>query len=131
MSPRSQNDAKYWVEQAIAFYKACGKRIALAEFNNPNGQFVEDELYVFVLSPKGTMLAHGLNERFVGEEFIDVKDSDGKTHIKEIVDTANAKRSGWVQYKWFHPGLRRVLPKTTYFEMIDDLIICSAVYKVD
>ena len=67
----------------------------------------------------------------MGEEFINIKDSGGKTHIKEIVDTANAKRSGWVEYKWFHPGLRRVLPKTTYFEKVDDLSICSAVYKVD
>ena len=129
MSPRPEIDAKYWVEQAIAFYRACGRKIALAEFNNPYGQFVQDELYIFVLSPTGTMLAHGVNEEFVGEDFIDLKDSDGKFFIREIVDTANDEGSGWVEYRWYHPVSKQVLPKTVYFEKVDDLIICSGIYK--
>ena len=128
MIPRSQNDAKYWVEQAKNFYKSSGKRIALAEFSNPNGMFIQDELYIYVLSSKGTMLAHGVNEKFVGEEFLGLTDSDGKFFIREIVDTANAKGSGWVEYKWYHPVTKEWLPKVAYFEKVDELIICSAVY---
>lgn len=129
MSARSKDEAKAWVEQAIAFYKASGKRIALAAFTDPAGMFVKDEMYIYVLNPKGTMLAHGVNEKFVGEEFIDLKDSDGKPFIKEIVDTANTKGSGWVEYKWYHPVTKKWAPKIAYFEKVDDLIICSAVYK--
>ncbi len=128
MSPRIQHHALVWVEKAKSFYNHSGKRIALAEFTNPKGLFVEDELYIFVLSNKGTMLAHGINEKYVGEDFIDLKDDDGKPFIKEIVDKANAKGSGWVSYKWYHPITRKVLPKTVYFEKVDDLIICSGVY---
>jgi len=128
MSPRSQNDAKVWVEKAIAFYKASGKRIALAEFTNPTGPFVGDELYVFVLSDKGTMLAHGINEKYVGEEFIDIKDADSKHFIKEILDAANTKGSGWVTYKWYHPITRKVLPKNVYCQKFDGLIFCSGIY---
>ncbi len=128
MTTRTREDAKNWVDKAIAFYNRSGKRIALAEFSNPKGQFVDDELYIFVLNPKGTMLAHGVNERFVGEEFIDLKDSDGKSFIEEIVDVGNNEGSGWVEYKWHHPLNRRILPKTVYFEKVDDLIICSGVY---
>ena len=129
MSSRAQDDAKAWVNRAVAFYKASGKRIALAEFTNPKGPFVKDEMYVYVLNPKGTMLAHGVNEKFVGEEFLGLTDSDGKFFIREIVDTANAKGSGWVEYKWYHPVTNEWLPKVAYFEKVDDLIICSAVYK--
>jgi cytochrome c len=129
MSPRTQNDAKAWVDKAVAFYKASGKRIALAEFTNPKGPFVQDELYVYVLSLKGTMLAHGVNEKYVGERFLDLTDSDGKFFIREIVDAANAKGSGWVEYKWYHPVTKEWVPKLAYFEKVDDLIICSAVYK--
>jgi cytochrome c len=129
MSPRSKNEAKKWVEQAVAFYKFSGKRIALAAFTDLAGMFVKDEMYIYVLSPKGTMLAHGVNEKFVGEEFIDLMDSDGKPFMKEIVDTANAKGSGWVEYKWYQPVARRVLPKVVYFDKVDDLIICSGVYE--
>ena len=129
MSPRTQDDAKGWVEEAKGFYASSGKRIALAEFSNPKGMFVKDELYIFVLNQKGTMLAHGVNQKFVGELFIDIKDSDGKLFIKEIVDTANAKGSGWVEYKWYHPITKQVLPKSVYFAKLADLIICCGVYK--
>ncbi|MCX5846281.1 MAG: cache domain-containing protein [Deltaproteobacteria bacterium] len=129
MSKRNVQDAKQWVEKAVAFYKASGKRIALAEYTNPNGQFVLDEMYIYALNPRGTMLAHGVNENFVGEEFIDIKDYDGKIFIKEIVDIANKEGSGWVTYKWYNPVTKEVLPKNVYFRKVEDLIICSGVYE--
>ena len=125
---RSKSDAIRMVEKAKNFYKNSGKRIAFAEFTNPNGAFVEDEMYIFVLNGKGTMLAHGVNEKFVGEEFMDLMDSDKKLFIKEIVDTVNSKCSGWVEYKWFEAVTRKWLPKTVYFEKVDDVIICSGFY---
>jgi len=129
MSSRSKNDAKKWVEQAIAFYKVSGKRIALAAFTDVSGMFVKDEMYIYVLNPHGTMLAHGVNEKFVGEDFIDLKDSDGKPFIKEIVETANTTGNGWVEYKWYNPATREWRPKMAYFERIDNLIICAGVYR--
>jgi len=129
MSNRDEEDAKRWVDKAVDFYKASGKRIALAEYTNPNGQFVQDEMYLYALNPRGTMLAHGVNEKFVGEEFIDIKDYDGKRFIREIVDVANSTGSGWVEYKWYNPVTKEVLPKMVYFKKVDDLIICSGVYK--
>ncbi len=129
MSPRQQIDAKEWVKHAVAFYKSAGKRIALAAFTDPHGMFVQAELYIYVLNSKGTMMAHGVNEKFVGEDFIELMDSDGKKFIREIVETANANASGWVNYKWYHPVTRQWLPKAAYFEKVDDLIIVSAVYK--
>jgi cytochrome c len=128
MSKRSKEDAKRWVEKAAAFYKTSGKRIALAEYTNPSGQFVQDEMYIYVLNPRGTMLAHGVNERFVGEDFSELKDADGKSFIREILDTANSEGSGWVTYKWYNPVTKEVWPKTTYFRKVDDLVICSGVY---
>ena len=129
MSLRSKNEGKKLVEQAIAFYKFSGKRIALAAFTDLAGMFVKGEMYIYVLSPTGTMLAHGVNEKFVGEDFIDLMDSDGKHFIKEIVDTANAKGSGWVEYKWYNPATKDWRPKIVYFEKVDNLIICTGVYE--
>jgi cytochrome c len=128
MRPKKMEKARGWVDEAKQFYIIAGKRIAFAEFTNPNGMFSEGEMYVFVLNSKGTMLAHGVNERFVGEVFLDLKDADGKYFIKEIVDTANAAGHGWVDYKWYHPKTKQVLTKIVYFEKVDDLIICSGAY---
>lgn len=131
MLRRFKEDAEEWVERAIIYYKNSGKEIALAEYSNPTGQFVQGELYIFVLNPKGTMLAHGVNERFVGQEFADLKDIDGKSFIKEMLNTANAEGSGWVKYKWNHPTIKVVLPKTVFFKKVDDLIICSGIYELE
>jgi cytochrome c len=129
MSKQVTEDAKGLVKKAIAFYKATGKRIALSEYSNPEGMFVQDEMYIYVLNPRGTILAHGFNEKFVGEDFIDVKDYDGKYFVKKIVNTANTEGCGWVEYKWYHRITGQVLPKAVYFEKVDDLIICSSDYK--
>ena len=131
MYERPEEYAKYWVGQAIDFYKLVGKDVALAEFSNSNGMFVQGDLYVFVLSPAGIMLAHGVNDKFVGLNFLGVKDSDGKAFNKEIVDNAKSQTSGWVEYKWYHPRRNKVLPKLAFFQKENDLIFCSAVYSYE
>ena len=129
MYRRSQEEAKEWVQKALAFYKKAGKAIAMAEFTNPKGPFIEGEMYVFVLNLKGTMLAHGVNEKYIGQDFIDVKDSDGRSFIREIVEVGNTKGSGFVDYKWYNPVTKEDLVKHVYFEKVDDVLICSGVYK--
>jgi len=129
MYRRSQEEAKAWVQKALAFYKKAGKAIAMAEFTNPKGPFIEGDMYVFVLNLKGTMLAHGVNEKYIGQDFIDVKDSDGRSFIREIVEVGNTKGSGFVDYKWYNPVTKEDLVKHVYFEKVDDVLICSGVYK--
>jgi signal transduction histidine kinase len=130
MLEKSKEKAKEWVANAITFYKASGKEIALAEFTNPNGPFVKDEMYIFVLDSQGNMVAHGVNEKYADKSFLDLKDSTGKSFIREIVDGANTKGSGWVDYQWYNPVTKQTKPKSLYFEKIDDLIICSGIYIV-
>ena len=126
---RQPKEVMELVEQALAFYQASGKDIALAEYATPKGRFAQQQLYVFALDLEGIMLAHGINERFAGKNFLEVKDSAGKLFIKEILDIAKTQGSGWVEYKWYHPVTRRELPKSVYFKKIDDTIICSGLYK--
>ena len=123
------NEPKRWVDEAIAFCKATGKEIALAEFSNPYGRFAEGEHYVYVLDTSGTMLAHPVNEDFVGKDFYRVQDPEGKSFVKEIVDTANNGGFGWVEYKWFDPVTKTDQPKTVYFEKFDNMIFCSGIYR--
>jgi len=130
MDPMTCESARGWVDEAKTFYLQVGKRIALAEFTNSCGMFSEGELYIFVLNFKGIMLAHGVNEKFVGEDFTDIKDFDGKHFIKEIIDTALEKGSGCVEYKWYHPKTKQILPKVVYFEKVENVIICGGAYDV-
>ncbi|MGA2938979.1 MAG: cache domain-containing protein [Syntrophobacteraceae bacterium] len=128
-SKRTRRDAMNWVSRAVDFYNAAGKGISLAEFTNPKGEFVDGEMYIFALDTKGTMVAHGANRSFVGTQWIEVKDPDGKPFVKEILDAAHQKGNGWVEYSWYDPEIKETLPKAVYFEKVDDVIICSGVYK--
>jgi len=128
MLEKSKQKAKEWVENAIAFYRNSGKEIALAEFTNPKGPFVKDEMYIFVLDSKGYMIAHGVNQKYADKNFIDLKDSKGKNFVQEIVEGANTKGKGWVEYQWYNPVTKATKPKTLYYEKVDDLIICSGIY---
>ena len=130
MLVRSKQKAKEWVANAAEFYRNSGREIALAEFTNPNGPFVKDEMYIFVLDTQGNMVAHGVNEKYADMNFINLKDSTGKSFIREIVNAANAEGSGWVDYQWYNPVTKETKPKSLYFEKIDDLIICSGIYIV-
>jgi cytochrome c len=89
MFERSQKEEKEWVAKAITFYTNSGKEIALAEFTNQKGPFIQDEMYIFVLNTEGNMVAHGVNEKYMGQNFIGLKDSEGKKFIREIIDDAN------------------------------------------
>jgi cytochrome c len=129
MASKQQKKVVDWVERAKAFYAATGKEIALAEFTNPRGQFVQAQQYIFVLDLNGLMLAHGMNQLFVGKNFTGVKDINGKTFVRDIIDTAREKVSGWIEYTWANPVTKKSLPKTLYFEKVDDIIICCGTYK--
>lgn len=123
------DDAKRLVEKAIAFYKANDKGTALAEFSDPQGRFAKGEQYVFVLDSTGVMVAHGVNEKYVGKDFYRTMDSDGKRFIKDIIDAANSNGHGWVEYKWLDPVTKTEQPKTVYFEKANGVIICSGIYQ--
>ncbi len=123
------DEGKRWVERAIAFYEATGKTITLAEFSNPRGPFVVGEQYIYVLDIDGTMLAHPINAKYMGQDFYSVQDADGKSFIKDIVVAANAKRCGWVSNKWFDPVTNIEQDKMVYFEKVDNMIFCSGAYR--
>ncbi|MBN2687516.1 MAG: cache domain-containing protein [Deltaproteobacteria bacterium] len=130
MYGRSGEEAKEWVQKAISFYKTAGKAVALAEVTNPKGPFTQGDMYVFVLNTKGTMLAHGKNEKYIGVDFSEVKDTDGRAFVREIIDVAGKKGSGFVDYKWFDGTTKEDLAKHLYFEKVDDLIFCSGIYEL-
>lgn len=124
-----QQEAKALVEAAAAFLKANGKEAALAEFNKPGGQFDKGDLYVFAYDLTATIVAHPKNQKLVGKNLMEVPDTDGKFFRKEIVKTAQASGTGWVDYKYLNPESKKVEAKTTFLQKAGDLVLCCGTYK--
>jgi len=124
-----REDAKALVKRAAAYVKYQGKEKALAEISTPKGMFDKGELYVFAYDLQGVMLAHPKNATLIGQNLMNVPDTEGKLFRKEIVERAKSEGSGWVDYVYLNPETNKQEHKTTYFQKVGDIILCCGVYK--
>jgi len=125
----TQDEAKALVEKAVALIKSEGQEKAFDAFNDPKGEFVKKDLYIFVLNMEGTVLAHGANSGLIGKNLMELKDADKKPFIEEMIEKAKQSPEGWVDYKWTNPVTNTVQQKSTYYQKIEDILVCCGVYK--
>lgn len=125
----SREEAVELVHRAIAFYEANGKDKTFAEINNRSRQFIDRDLYVYIIDIDGMTMAHGANERLIGRDMSIMKDADGKLFARELIALMKANGSGWVDYKWPNPVTRKIESKTTYIELFDGYGFAVGVYR--
>jgi cytochrome c len=125
----TKEEAQAMVKKAVDYYKTNGKDKAFAEINNKKGQFVKDDLYIFVYDMNGVCVAHGFNDKQIGKNLLETKDPDGKFYVKERVAIAKSKGSGWQDYKYTNPTTFKPENKTAYIEKIDNYIFGCGAYK--
>ncbi len=122
-------EAEAMVKKAVDYVKANGAEKAYAEFSNPTGSFKDRDLYVVVYDLTGKCLAHGSNAKLVGKDLMDATDADGKAYVKERVELAKAKGTFWQDYKFADPVTKKISPKSTYCEKVNDTAVCAGIYK--
>ncbi|HEY3275762.1 MAG TPA: cache domain-containing protein [Syntrophorhabdaceae bacterium] len=125
----SVEDAKAMAEKAAAFWKANGKDKAIAEFNNSKGQFVKGDLYIVAHDFRGMVLAHGVNATLVGKNLYEQKDPNGGRYfVKEEIEIAKTKGSGWITYSWANPATKSMQAKKSWVQRIqgeDAFVLCG------
>lgn len=121
--------AQAMVERAASLLAANGREEAFKAFDNANGEFVEGDLYVFVLDSSGTTVSHGTNPALIGKNLSKVKDADGKLFIAEILNVANSAGSGWVDYKWPNPTTKKIDAKSSFVKKVGEFVVGVGVYK--
>lgn len=126
----TQEEVLSMIEKVQGYWKANGKEKTLAEINNPKGQFVKGELYVYAMDFNGVMLAHGANQKLVGKDLIDLKDPNGLFLSKVMIEAAK-KGGTWVDYTWVNPATKKVQPKTSFCKKIDGetIYIAAGIWK--
>ncbi len=125
----TSDEAVAMVKKAITHLKANGLDKTVTEVSNPQGQFVNGDLYVVIDDLAGTVLAHGTNPRLIGKVTIDMKDADGKLFVREMVETAKSKGHGWVDYRWLNPSTKQIESKSAYLERVGDVFVLCGIYK--
>lgn len=107
-------EAQAMAEKAIAHIKQVGNEKAFADFTAKDAGWQSKDLYVFALKFDGYVVGHGANKALVGKSLYEIKDPSGKSFIKEFIEVAKNKGSGWVEYHFADPQTKRNLPKSSY-----------------
>jgi cytochrome c len=105
------------VNDAAALVNKDGKA-AFAEFRKNKSEWFHGDTYLFAYDMKANVL---LNPAFPEREGTNVtgqKDKRGKLFHQAIIDTAETKGSGWVDYWFPKPGQTEPAHKWTYVRRV-------------
>ena len=91
------------VKDAIGQIEKTGEA-ALRLFHDPTGPFIAKDAYIFVYDTNGVNLALPAFPNLEGRNLLDLKDTQGKQLIREMLKVVQTSGSGWVDYMWPKPG---------------------------
>jgi polar amino acid transport system substrate-binding protein len=118
--PQVRNSLKSFVREAISYASTNGKDAAITEFNDQNGTFVRDNLYVYALDYNGTALALPYQPELIGKDLSGLQDSYGVNYIRVKIFLAQ-QGGGFVFYHYYNPAHNMTLePKMSYVQKVDD-----------
>lgn len=127
-SAADEAKAQQMLAKAVAYYKEKGD-LALATFSR-QGEFIDGELYVVVLSTEGVMLASGgPSSILIDRNIADLQDADGKMFVREELELAAREGRGKVEYRWMNRVDRKIERKVAFIEKVGDKIISVGFYE--
>ncbi|MEM5786747.1 MAG: cache domain-containing protein [Syntrophobacteraceae bacterium] len=121
------------VEKAAALVQKDGKN-AFSKFKGKDSEFIFAGTYIWIHDGSGTMMMHPIKYKMEGQNYIDLKDTNGKLFFTSMNEIAKAKGSGWVDYMWPKPGEKSLSQKVSYVKLVkvggEDLILGCGVYDM-
>ncbi len=103
------------VDKAATLTESKGKT-AFSEFKKKGSEWLRGDNYVFIADMNGVILMHPANPELETKSILDLKDANGKAFMREFVETAKTKGSGWVEYMWPKPGEKTPSKKLSYIK---------------
>ena len=124
----TREDVVSMVDRAVKLVSESGSRDAFRQFMEPGGGYIEGDLYVFVLDRYGTILANGASPGSIGNNVLQVQDSNGFYFVKSMLRQAFTRGQGWVDYIWVSPCTGKPALKSTYFQKAGQFVIGVGLY---
>lgn len=101
------------VTDAVAQLEREGEP-AFRRFRDPAERFRAKDAYVFVLTMDGVELVNPAFPNLEGRGLLDLRDTEGKALVREMLRTVRDSAAGWVDYMWPRPGEGVSTRKSTY-----------------
>lgn len=114
-------------KEAAKFMNEKGLYPTVFEINKSDGKFVSKNTYVFLVDLEGHLLAHPINQKYIGMDMTGNKDSNGKLFVQDYIALAKAKGEGWTEY--MYPTPEELKKPTPFAEKIKSKKV-SYVYRI-
>ncbi len=117
-----KKECKSKCEAAAAMINTRGMAEAVCEINNPTGQFVNGEIYVYMMNMDAVMMAHPLAPSLIGKNLsgLVLKDIHGQEQPMMLVNFVKKQGAGWLSYMWPKPGASKPSEKICYLLKVPD-----------
>lgn len=125
----TKEEASTLFNKAVSELQNSGSETAMARFNDKDGGFQINDLYVFALDAEGNYLASGANAKLVGTPFKGTVDAAGHSLYDMMIGAlANEGKSGSISYEWLNRQTNQLEKKTSYLKEVDSVIIGVGYY---
>ena len=105
-------------------------KTAFAEISDPEGRFIDRDLFVAVYDQREKVIAHGLNHQLsVVGKVSGLKDARGRRLIPEFLGFMRTRKDGWYDYDFVNPVTGKSEKKTAFCIRTGDLCIVVAADK--
>ena len=124
------DEAKALAVKAAKFLLEAGPEKAFRRFSDPDDDFIDRDLYVFILDLNGRIWFNAVFPVAPGSNILDSRDSSGRYFVQDMVRTARTKGEGWVEYEWLSPCTGEMAPKSAYVVRVGPLLVAVGAYGV-
>ncbi len=117
------DEARAMAERAASHLEDVGPNQAFRAFMDPDGAFIDRDLYVFVINFQGVLVASGAFPNSIGAIIANARDRNGRPFVREMMKLAREQDQGWVEYDMVHPCTGEMTPKISYVKRVGPVII--------
>lgn len=125
----SLEEATALLDRAVSLLKTSGGKVAFKAFNSPTGGFIVKDEYVFAIGLDGKYRASGAAPHLTGTDVRDLTDAAGKPFFKEMIELAQQKGSGRIDYVWRNPATNAVENKHSLIQRVGDVLLGVGYYS--
>jgi methyl-accepting chemotaxis protein len=126
------DEAMALLARARGHWAAAGQEQALQDFQDPEGGYLDRDLYIFAIDRQGVFRAMGGNPDMTGQPVLAVPGVDHQV-VEDLWAAADSPAGqGWVRYSVVNPTTGTVMPKESFVQAVDaDTLIGCGVYRQD
>ncbi len=125
-----------FVNAAVSYIQEQGVPEAYSGLSAPNPlpQFIDNELYIFVLdisnkdNEEAIMVAHGFREEDIGLNRYNTQDITGKYAVHDFIELTNQSPTTWAWYFWEDPTDLVIKKKFSYIVKLENLLIGAGTF---